>query len=218
MAGLHQWHSTKICAQVLKQSQCASRMSQFYPRHFSTSIILRNHYEALECHPDADGKKIKSQFYKLSLKYHPDRNNSEEAHKKFLKISEAYSILGHEASRREYDRTINRGSSARHASVSRSRFSASRPIRRSPTVSATPFGVKPGSFNHKEHYEKHYGEELRAQAAQRRQWEREKSQEKAGEGSFGRFWKTCTAFGIMLVLAGTFTSSLTLPHQRRKNS
>ncbi|KAJ2851953.1 hypothetical protein IWW36_000726 [Coemansia brasiliensis] len=55
----------------------------------------------------ATPSEIKSAFYKCSMKWHPDRNQgSEEAHKRFLKISEAYSILSDEQKRRAYDRTV----------------------------------------------------------------------------------------------------------------
>ncbi|KAJ2796291.1 hypothetical protein H4R20_005581 [Coemansia guatemalensis] len=41
------------------------------------------------------------------MQWHPDRNEgSEEAHKRFLKISEAYSVLGNEQKRRAYDRSL----------------------------------------------------------------------------------------------------------------
>ncbi|PKK79649.1 J-domain from the Dnaj-like protein, partial [Rhizophagus irregularis] len=66
--------------------------------------ISRHHYDVLGVPPEADPKLIKSQFYKLSKKYHPDANiGDKKAASKFIRINEAYSILSKEQSRREYD-------------------------------------------------------------------------------------------------------------------
>jgi molecular chaperone DnaJ len=49
-------------------------------------------------------KVLKTKFRKLSVLYHPDRNNgSKEAETKFKEIAEAYSVLGDEEKRKEYD-------------------------------------------------------------------------------------------------------------------
>ncbi|ORX70537.1 heat shock protein DnaJ, partial [Linderina pennispora] len=62
------------------------------------------HYTVLGVPTSATQKEIKSAFYKQSMQWHPDRNQgSDEAHKKFLKINEAYSVLGTEQSRTAYD-------------------------------------------------------------------------------------------------------------------
>ncbi len=42
---------------------------------------------------DATPEEIKKVFRKLALLYHPDRNKSKDAEKKFKEISEAYAIL-----------------------------------------------------------------------------------------------------------------------------
>ncbi|OAD80388.1 hypothetical protein PHYBLDRAFT_95352, partial [Phycomyces blakesleeanus NRRL 1555(-)] len=63
-----------------------------------------HHYNILGIHRNAEKKTIRSQYYRLSKKYHPDLNpNNPEAHKAFLEINEAYAVLGNEASRRQYD-------------------------------------------------------------------------------------------------------------------
>ncbi|TPX33565.1 hypothetical protein SmJEL517_g03549 [Synchytrium microbalum] len=82
-----------------------------HQRHFTSTPTLlsrrkRNFYEVLGLQTDADKKAVKAQFYKLSLEYHPDRNSADDtAHAKFLEISEAYSTLGNDAKRSEYDRS-----------------------------------------------------------------------------------------------------------------
>lgn len=65
-------------------------------------------YDVLGVPFNASKQEIKSQFYRLSLLYHPDRpsleSNSDWRHEKFIQISEAYSILSNELKRRDYDR------------------------------------------------------------------------------------------------------------------
>ncbi|KAI8804062.1 hypothetical protein BJ742DRAFT_826293 [Cladochytrium replicatum] len=76
----------------------------------STAAILaraKSYYDVLQVPTNADKKQIKSQFYKLSMQHHPDRNaNDPSAHQKFLELNEAYTALMDEAKRVEYDRTM----------------------------------------------------------------------------------------------------------------
>lgn len=47
------------------------------------------------------------QFYKLSKAHHPDRNPTDpEAPKRFVKVSEAYAVLGTPAKRQQYDHDV----------------------------------------------------------------------------------------------------------------
>ncbi|KAF9437935.1 endocytosis defective- protein [Entomortierella beljakovae] len=55
---------------------------------------------------NATKKEIKTQFYKLSKLHHPDKNTSEASRKEFLAINDAYSVLGNERQRRDYDLTL----------------------------------------------------------------------------------------------------------------
>jgi DnaJ-class molecular chaperone len=62
------------------------------------------HYETLEVPETASMEEIKKSYRKLSLKYHPDRNQGQvEMVAKFQKINEAYETLGDEQKREEYD-------------------------------------------------------------------------------------------------------------------
>ena len=52
---------------------------------------------------DANERKIKSAYRKLSLKYHPDKCKTEECKAKFIDIQKAYDVLSDENQRRVYD-------------------------------------------------------------------------------------------------------------------
>jgi DnaJ-class molecular chaperone len=63
-----------------------------------------NHYETLGITENASESEIKQAFRKLSLKYHPDKNQgSTESIGLFHKITEAYEVLGDQSKRKEYD-------------------------------------------------------------------------------------------------------------------
>lgn len=64
---------------------------------------VRSHYDNLEISPNATSAEIKSAYYKLTLKYHPDRNTSVEAKDKFHAISDAYEVLSNPKTRKQYD-------------------------------------------------------------------------------------------------------------------
>ena len=63
-----------------------------------------NHYETLGISEGASESEIKQAFRKLSLKYHPDKNQgSNDTIGLFHKINEAYEVLGDPSKRKEYD-------------------------------------------------------------------------------------------------------------------
>jgi DnaJ-class molecular chaperone len=70
---------------------------------------MPNHYEVLGVSNDAGETEIKKAYRSLSLKYHPDRNSSEEAISKIQQINEAYEILGDEGKRQQYDMELSGG-------------------------------------------------------------------------------------------------------------
>ncbi|KAI1495121.1 hypothetical protein F5X96DRAFT_613495, partial [Biscogniauxia mediterranea] len=92
-----------------------------YRRHFhSTSSRAdeaidnsRNHYETLKVHPRASPAEIKKAFYTLSKTHHPDAHahrssSTSPSSQRFMRISEAYSILSIPARRAAYDRDVLR--------------------------------------------------------------------------------------------------------------
>lgn len=67
---------------------------------------MKDYYYFLGLSPDASSDEIKKVYRKLSLKYHPDKNDNEDAYfqQRFREMQEAYEILINEESRKSYDR------------------------------------------------------------------------------------------------------------------
>ena len=64
---------------------------------------MTDYYNVLGVSENADIKDIKKSYRELSLKWHPDKNKDPEAITKIQSINEAYSTLGDEEKRRQYD-------------------------------------------------------------------------------------------------------------------
>ncbi|KAK4251701.1 hypothetical protein C7999DRAFT_27778 [Corynascus novoguineensis] len=86
-----------ICHRFFHASSRALRLE--------SNISSNNHYETLNVHPTASPAEIKKSFYVLSKRHHPDHNPSDpHAPTRFMRISEAYAVLGHADKRARYDR------------------------------------------------------------------------------------------------------------------
>ena len=67
-----------------------------------------NFYNVLGVPETSTNEEIKKAYRKLSLKYHPDKNNGDpESVKMFQNISEAYEVLGDSQKKNEYDMMRN---------------------------------------------------------------------------------------------------------------
>lgn len=67
----------------------------------------QNHYEILKIGENASASEIKKSFYSLSKTHHPDHNPSDpEAPARFMRISDAYSVLSSPDKRAAYDRDV----------------------------------------------------------------------------------------------------------------
>eukprot|EP01129_Flabellula_baltica_P001134 TRINITY_DN11046_c0_g1_i1.p1 TRINITY_DN11046_c0_g1~~TRINITY_DN11046_c0_g1_i1.p1 ORF type:complete len:262 (-),score=58.80 TRINITY_DN11046_c0_g1_i1:157-942(-) len=65
--------------------------------------MKKEYYIVLEIEEDATPKEIKKAYYRLALKYHPDKNSDPEATETFKKICEAYEVLSDPEKRERYD-------------------------------------------------------------------------------------------------------------------
>jgi len=70
---------------------------------------MTNFYELLGVEQDAGDGEIKKAYRTMSLKYHPDRNSTEEAKTKIQQINEAYEVLSDKGKRNQYDMELRFG-------------------------------------------------------------------------------------------------------------
>lgn len=75
-------------------------MWAFYVTHMATE---QDYYKILRVSKSATDKEIKSAYRKLALQWHPDRNKSPEAEKKFKEINRAYEVLSDPQKKQMYD-------------------------------------------------------------------------------------------------------------------
>ena len=75
----------------------------------------RDYYEVLGVSKASNADEIKSQYRKLALKFHPDRNKSAEAAEHFKEISEAYAVLSDSEKRQVYDQHGHAGVDGRYS-------------------------------------------------------------------------------------------------------
>ena len=75
----------------------------------------RDYYEVLGVDKSSSSDQIKSQYRKLALKFHPDRNKSPDAQEHFKEISEAYAVLSDSSKRELYDQHGHEGVDGRYS-------------------------------------------------------------------------------------------------------
>ncbi|XP_053608864.1 dnaJ-like protein 60 isoform X2 [Plodia interpunctella] len=77
-----------------------SAFTRFY------SLARKNHYDVLNLRRNCSDKEIKDAFIQMSKEFHPDKNKDARAQEKFVRIVEAYNVLGKPCSRAQYDSTF----------------------------------------------------------------------------------------------------------------
>ncbi len=75
----------------------------------------RDYYEVLGVSKTTPVNEIKSQYRKLALKFHPDRNKSKDATEHFKEISEAYAVISDPEKREIYDQHGHAGVDGRYS-------------------------------------------------------------------------------------------------------
>lgn len=75
----------------------------------------RDYYEVLGISKTTPINEIKSQYRKLALKFHPDRNKSKEAPEHFKEISEAYAVISDPEKKKIYDQYGHAGVDGRYS-------------------------------------------------------------------------------------------------------
>lgn len=136
-------------------------------------VRSKSYYQVLGLDSTASPKEIKSAYYKLSLQYHPDKNDgSEESVVKFREITEAYEVLSNPEKKINYDIHNKGGFQSeypRHSAYGRSYYP--------PKSYAKPFTGKTKDFDFEEHFRKHYQESDERRQAEheyfKRRWEAE---------------------------------------------
>lgn len=77
--------------------------------NITTSAVLHeaSYYDSLGISRTSTQTEIKAAYYKLSMLYHPDKNDgSETAAKKFRQITQAYEVLSNYKLRKLYDKGV----------------------------------------------------------------------------------------------------------------
>ncbi|KAG0361482.1 hypothetical protein BG005_008214 [Podila minutissima] len=228
-----QFHVLRQPRRIIAATSVASVFHSQQAGSFHTSGQLdrqlhnRNHYELLGLSNEATKKEIKSQFYKLSKLHHPDKNDSDASRKEFLAINEAYSVLGNDRQRRDYDLTLLDRTGSLYSSSSSSRTAPNRgtlrrtPFRHSAQSAAAAAAARqhaafrpnmvgtgaPG-FDSKTHQEMHYEQEIR-QEERRRQRQREnpdfqwKQRYDESDSPVGKLMRVSFVF-LVIVVASSF--------------
>ncbi|XP_030528478.1 chaperone protein DnaJ-like [Rhodamnia argentea] len=71
---------------------------------FSLLSKPKDYYKILEVDYDASEEAIRSNYIRLALKWHPDKQKGQDdVTSRFQEINEAYQVLSDPAKRREYD-------------------------------------------------------------------------------------------------------------------
>ncbi|XP_057469288.1 uncharacterized protein LOC130758404 [Actinidia eriantha] len=72
---------------------------------FSALSESKDYYRILEVDYDATEEAIRSNYIRLALKWHPDKQKDQDsATSRFQEINEAYQVLSDPVKRREYDK------------------------------------------------------------------------------------------------------------------
>ncbi len=66
-------------------------------------MAQKDYYQVLGVTKNSSADEIKKAYRKLALQYHPDRNKTKEADKKFKEVTQAYEVLSDSQKKQSYD-------------------------------------------------------------------------------------------------------------------
>lgn len=188
------------------------------------SFRYRSHYTSLGLDSSASQKDIKSAYYKLSLKFHPDKNDgSPESVEKFRQIAEAYEVLGNPEKKRIYDRDFSSGTDY-SGDFQRERQHTRQGYYYRPSTRTGRDQYYNYEEHIRQHYEKFYRERQAEQEHMRRRWEADNRYRDANHWSTYRqpprppgmtakeffaskTFRYLSAFWILMILMSLFTDA-----------
>jgi DnaJ-class molecular chaperone len=81
-------------------------------------VAEKDYYDILGLGRGASSNEIKKAYRQLSLKFHPDKNDSEDAAAKFAEVAAAYEVLSDSEKREVYDNYGEEGLKRKEQGVS----------------------------------------------------------------------------------------------------
>ena len=129
----------------------------------SLATQATNYYDVLEVSPQSSQTQIKSAYYRLSKKYHPDVATTSSADK-FARLSAAYEVLSNPRNRQQYDIEVlghgNRAGLSVDMDSEYREFLRNRGKFRNRNTGKVHTG-RSTIFNFDEFYRQHYGDSVR---------------------------------------------------------
>ena len=167
----------------------------------------KTHYDVLGLKHAATAKEVKSQYYKLSLKHHPDRNVGDaDATKTFSVIRDAYDTLSDEAKRRQYDHSIGMGV---HPNLHHHHHHPHQQHHWSPKPSTMASSSQHIRYDQHAHYQAHYAGGSDARERKRREQENHEFH-KNNKGT--HFWH------IVVIIAGAVFLAQVVSNQMKEQT
>jgi len=163
-----------------------------------------SHYDVLGLKPSASPSQIKSAYYQLSKKYHPDvAVGVHNAKEKFAKLSTAYEVLSSPEKRAVYDRGLHFGT-GRHTTITPDIEYHDFLRRRGNFHARTSQHAAPGAYSEYENYfrQQYYGRTMHQNWQARRNFEYRNRMRQNQAGNIAAIWLFFILTGV-LILADT---------------